>query len=145
MPYTTVPLVASEFKSLTISASTTVTIAETDEFISQHDALIDARLGARFVTPITGAEALKIVKMISTGLTVCRVQDILQVRTGSQKTDKDLVSPKVCKNAERWLDDIVNGRLTLKDATLLSTADGWASGNLDNSVEPFFERTLDQW
>ncbi len=145
MPYTTVAAVQAEFKKLTISATTNLTDTEVNEFISQHDAIIDARLGGRFVTPITGTEALKIVKLISTGLTVCRVQDVLHVRTGSQKTDKDLIRPKVCKNAEMLLEGIVSGKVKLGDATLITGGDGFNSGNVDNSVEPFFERGVDQW
>lgn len=145
MSYTTTPAIASEFKKITFDADTSVTAVEVDGFIDELEAFMNGRLATRFQTPVADPEAVKILKMISTGLTVCRVQDILQVRTGQAKTDKDLVRPKICKDAEKWLDQIVDGQIILQGALLQSSDDGFSSGNADNDVTPFFKRGVDQY
>jgi len=135
--------VASEFKNITFSASTSITDTEVDELIAQSDEIIDGYLTNKYTVPITGAKALKVVKRISIGLTVQRLIPILRVKTGVDKLDQDTQS--ISTNAEKLLKDIISGSLDLSDAEKASTGQGFKSYANDNALEHKFQRGIDQW
>lgn len=146
MAYCSTTEVAAEFKALTFSASTEVTSTECTRFIDEASDLIDAYIASRYAVPVTGgSKALNVLKMVAIGLVACRVQDILEVRTGTPKTDQDLKRPDICKNAMPMLKAIQSGAITLLDATLASSTDGVRSYNSENDVEPYFDRDCVQW
>jgi hypothetical protein len=78
MAYSALSDIQSEFKALTFSASTTPTSTAVGGFITQADAEIDARVGLKYVTPVTGTTSLAILQRISTMLVVGRVKKILE-------------------------------------------------------------------
>ena len=89
MAYTTVDEVKSLFRRLKIEAdtgdektNTVVTTEEVDEFISEADAMIDARLRKCYsVVPITDTEDLKIMSAISKYIVADVIQNIAHLTT----------------------------------------------------------------
>ena len=135
--------VIDEFKSID-TTNGAITTAKIDEWISQADAYIDSRVGLRYETPITGTEALKVVKWISIGLTAQRIAHVLETKSivpvGDQAIPKNLI-----EDAEKKLEMIVNKQMTLSDATEASTHGGVKSYSNDNTVCRTFDQTKDQW
>lgn len=144
MAYCTSSDVTKEFKNITFSATSSVTSDDVTEFISQADAFINSQLANKFSVPITGTEALKIVKRLSIWLVTGRIKSILKVKTGQdigdQGTDSDLI-----KMAKDELKDISKGKASLIDAPLFSTSDGVKSFAVDEGLEFTFKKDVDQW
>ena len=144
MAYCTASDVQSEFKKLTVGASTPVTSTEITEFIVQADALINARLANRWITPITGTESLSIIKMISILLVKERIEKILSVKTGKPEGSQEQDEPAQ-DTGLGMLNQIMDGKLLLTDATLANSKDGVSSYNVDNDIEATFDSTGDLW
>lgn len=147
MAYSTTADVQAEFKSVTFGAGTTPTSTQVDGFISEADAEINARVGLKYTTPVTGAESLKILKTISVGLVAGRIQRILETKQATPElANQDTQVKDLAKEARSKLKEIVAGTLPLPDATLVSTdGDGVKSSNYSAGVEHKFERDTDQW
>jgi hypothetical protein len=143
MAYSTNSDIQSEFKNLSYSSGG-ITSAEVDEFISQEDAFIDGIAGQKYATPITGTEALKIIKTISIHLVANRVKTILAVKTGISQTEQDSVS-NLATMAKEKLKMIAEGTLILSDATLGKASDGVDSFSVSDDIEHIFKRDIDQW
>lgn len=145
MAYSVTSDVASEFKKITFDANSSVTSTEVTEFISQIDAWIDGVLTSKYETPVTGTESLKILKMISIGLTVQRLIPILRVKTGVENLDQDTQS--VVSRAQDLLKDIKKNDLILTDAVKKTTHEGFKSYTSDNSdtIDFTFKVGTDQW
>lgn len=153
MAYATHSDVSAEFKGITFSASTAITSTEVTEMISQEEATLDARLSKRYVTPITGTEALKIMKRLSIQMTKSRIVDILQVKTGDAKVDQGSSGFPIREQVEALLKMIIAGEMDLTDATLREASQGVSSYNSENIVHPTptpstyrtFTRDSDAW
>lgn len=146
MAYCTNTEVQNECKGLDYNSSSAITTTKVDAFIGQADAYIDSRLGLRYVTPITGAGALLVVKMISTYLVADRVQSILKTLTGNAQRDQNNIPEDTLgKKAERMIKAILAGEMTLSDATLVSSSEGVHSTTYDDEIEHTFEQGVDQW
>ena len=143
MAYASTSDVTNEFKSLTLNDAS-VSSAKVTEWLAQADAYINAKLGLRYVVPITGTAALIIVKQIETWLVAGRVKDVLEVQSGSTKADQG-TRGDLGKKAEAMLSEIVAGKMKLTDATLATSADGVRSFNVDESEEHTFKKGEDQW
>lgn len=144
MAYSVYGDVQSEFKDLDLSSTTKIKDTEVTQFIVESDAYIDGRLSKKYVTPITGTEALKIVKTISIKLTACRVWGILEVAT-KEKKDR---GKALCKEALDMIDQILSDNakeLELTDAVLNTTDHGIVASNYENDIDPIFEKETDQW
>ena len=143
MAYSTNSDIQSEFKSLTYN-SNGITSAEVDAFIEQEDAYIDGIVGRKYVTPITGTYALRIMKTISVQLVASRVKRILAVKTGIASTDQDSMGD-LFQMAKTKLDDIAEGRLILSDAVLARASDGVDSFAVSDDIKHIFKRDEQQW
>lgn len=144
MAYSTVAQIESEFKNVDFNANSAVTDTEVGDIISQTDAEIDARLGVKYIVPITGAVSLLILRTISTYITCARVSKIIEVKTG--ESDKD--QPRRIEEratAIKMLNEIVEGKMLLSDATEISTRGGVRSYTYENNIESTFDVTKDQW
>jgi len=145
MAYCTSSDVQAEFKALEWN-STAITSAKVTEFIVQADAFINAKLGKRYVTPITGTESLSIVKMISIYLVADRVKKILYTLTGNQTTDQISERRKsMTEMALAMIDDILAGDMDLPDATLRDSSGGVSSYTYENDFEHTLSRDEVQW
>jgi hypothetical protein len=152
--YTTAAAIQAEFKSLTFSGTTAVTSDDVTEFIAQEEAALDGRLAKKYVVPITGTEALKVAKMLSTLYVKARIMDILAVKTGDPKADQGSTGSSLRKRADEMVKQIVDGSFKLTDATSAESTDGvadYVSGNLDEgdceppSIARTFRRDFTQW
>ena len=143
MAYCTTDHVQEEFKDQTFTTSTKVTLADVTRFILESDALINSKLGLKYQTPITGTNALILMRMISVWLTKSRILDIFAVKTGRTETDQDGGTETAAK-ANKLLQDIVDGAVALSDATLLSSDYRISSYSLEHDLENVFEKGVDQ-
>lgn len=140
MAYSVAADIESEFKKLSFTTGP-VSTAEVTEFIVQADAIIDSKIGRRYVTPVTAdASALSILKFISIGCVVQRVRDILEVKNISRQVDQEVKREDIGARAKKLLDQIANKLLDLPGATLVSTGDGVNSFNADNGTEYFHKK-----
>lgn len=150
MSYCSAADVQNEFKNLTFGASTTPTDTQVAAFCDQESAKIDAKLAARFVTPITGAVSLALLKPFAIALVANRVAAILRVKTGDKGIDQGPSVFMSRKDAEAGIQAMYEGKIQLLDATLISGADGvrsWVgdAGTDDVSNVPNFNRGVAQW
>ena len=149
MPYATSSDIASEFKGTTFGSSTTVKAAEVTEFISQEEAVINATISNRYEIPITGTEALKVLKSISIAYVAYRVAEIINLKKDIPLPEK--VEPQTLdkgskfREAQKRLLAIRDGKIILTDAVAVSSGQGVESYNSDNNILPIFERDKDQW
>lgn len=125
MAYTTTSDIQAEFKSLDLSTSTALTTAKVSEFIVQQEAALNASISKKFATPVTtSADALSIMKMIATLMVKARCLDMLQVKTGDQKTDQGVTGDTLRKQAQEYITAILDGSMNLPGATLSETGGG---------------------
>lgn len=144
MAYSTNSDVRLEFKAMTLNSSTSSILDTTvDGFIAQADALINSKIGLKYVVPVTGAESLKILKTISIYLVADRMAKILQVKT---ITEENQTAEKSLRDiAMEMIKDIIDGILLLSDATLKSSGHGFNSFAVDNDLDYTFKKATDQW
>jgi len=149
MPYATVVEIASEFKSITFDSNSALTDTEVGAILDQTDALINAHVTQRYVTPITGDESLLILKKIEIDFVAYRVAKILNLKKEIPLPDnvviQDLNSGAAFKTSSKMLERIFEGKILLPDAPLNTSATGFSDYNSTNSVEPIFERDIQQW
>lgn len=145
MAYSTVEQVAAEFKGITFTDTSSITITEVERFISEADAVIDGRLGQTFVVPISGTISLLIVQNISIWLVAQRVKDIQSLKTGNAPTNQIERENRLDAKAMKMLDDILNEDILLPDATLIKSTGTVSASNVTNNVERIFKRDDVQW
>ncbi len=149
MAYATNAQVASEFKSITFSSSSTVTNTEVDRFIDEADAEINSVISGKYVVPIVqvdSPESFKIVRMISIWLVADRVRQIMQVKPISFSNVEQGTRPSNSAAAARkLLEKIRTGGIELDDAELASINQGFRSFSIDDDLEHTFKKGVDQW
>lgn len=145
MAYSTVAQVASEFKNITFSATTSITESEVERFIDESDALIDAKLSQVYVTPVTGTVSLLVVQQISIWFSAQRVRDIQMLKTGQNNTNQLDGGKRLDDMAMERLDQILDDELPLPDATLLQASGAVKSYNASNNISGIFKRDSQQW
>lgn len=144
MSYAVYGDVQAEFKDITFSSTTKVKDTEVTEFIVQADALIDAKVGMKYETPVTASGSLPILKMICIMLVSSRVKKILQVKTPEAEKNQE-AAPDESRLAMKMLEEISSGKLPLPGATLATSHDGVASYNVDEGICHTFKKGEDQW
>lgn len=147
MGYCVVADVQADFKATQFNASSLVTDTAVTQFIVEASSLIDAHVGSRYVTPITGTMALSLMSLFCRTLVADRVRGILankqQVSTdANQQVKSDGFSTKDVMKA---LQDIKDGVTTLTDATLLNVNASFYSENYSTGVNPRFNKNRRQW
>ena len=148
MAYCTTDHVAGEFKGIVFNSTSTVTESEVIRFIAEAGAEINSTLSSRYSVPITGTESLILIRQINIMLVAQRVKDILTVKTGVTAPDQGNNQGNTIRldiTARKMLQNIISEKINLTDATLLDSQSGVASYNVTNSIEPFFEKGVDQW
>lgn len=137
--------VINEFKALVTSGGAAITTTKIDEWITQAEGLINGMISNKYVTPVTGTESVKILKMITIWLVADRIKEILKVKNVNEDVDQGVKDGSLYKRALDMLKDISKGTLPLTDATLLSSQDGLRSYAADVGLEYTFKRNTDQW
>lgn len=138
--------VESEFKDLTLSASTSVTDTEVDAWCEQESAVIDGLIQNRYDVPVTGTAALLILKAIAIMLVKARLISVMSVKTPIDTTKQDPDSQKLKDQAMKLLDLIAKGKLALVDAVLAGSGTGGMTSYLiDRTVCPEFAVDSEKW
>lgn len=147
MAYCEVSEIEQDFKDMSITSSSNVSIADVEGFIVECDALIDAYIGNRYVVPVTAGAGLTLLKLLSRSLVVARIKRLLAVKqeksTDANQNVADLfLSPtQVMKILENIRDDVTS----LAGATALVSSGGFYSSNVANSVTPVVKKDEKQW
>ncbi len=147
MAYAELEDIQAEFKGVTFSGSTHVTDDEVSAFIVQTDALINAYVSKRYLTPVSNTtDGFQFLKMICSGIVSERVRAILEVKQATNKEgNQNPKRPYDLSNATKLLKDIANGTLPLAGATVLSAGSGLYSENSANDIQPEFRKNSAQW
>jgi hypothetical protein len=144
MAYATQEEIEGDFKNVTFTTATSVTTADVARFIDEASALIDAKVGMVYTVPVTGPNALLVLKTICIDLVCPRIKRILDVKTGAEETEQG-VKGTVEGAAMRRLNDIVARKLLLSDAVSLEAGEGVSSYAVNNSLEHTFKKGERQW
>lgn len=143
MAYCTSDQLAAQFKGgEAFTTSTEPTLAAVQAWIEEADAKINSALAGRYVVPITGTEALLVVRSISLDMVRARVQDFLEVKTGQDNTSQGKGPAGPAETAAKLLKSISEGKMELRDATKADENDGIRSSVLSDETEPYF--TIDE-
>lgn len=143
MSYCLVADVEILFKNIDFTTSTSVLTADVEALIDLNSAVMDGRVSSRYVTPITGAESLKIMKRVCSWLTAADVDEI--IRKGSVSADERVTRAETYrKMAYDILDKIESGELLLADASS-SSADVFVNKLYNDAVEPEVDKDKVQW
>jgi hypothetical protein len=150
MAYSTIDDVQALIKWLIFTASSKVTSADvTNIHIPEADAYIDSRIASVYVTPITDATDLKVLKFISERIAACNIAKILVLQTSG---DLPEIVKTWCDDAETRLNEIVTKTITLPNTTPQDSTRGLysftAHGSADNDyddVDPLWCLDKEQW
>lgn len=149
MAYATSTDIASEFKNITFDSSSAVTDAEVDGFIEQEEAVINATISNRYEIPVTGTEALKVLKKVTIDYVACRVAKILNLKKDIPIPEKfvpqTLNECAAFRESQKLLFKIRDGKMILADAEAVSSEQGVKSYNASNNICPLWERDTKQW
>jgi len=108
-----------------------------DDYIPDIDAEIDSKLAGRYGTPITGAEALKVVNSIATRLVAIRVWGIVFTgQTGETGIPEDW------KRAVTLLNDLAAGKADLTDAAAIGEQTAAHAGSPEMTMRDLREDPL---
>ncbi len=140
--YCTVANLEKFLPDVTFDATSKIKETEVLEFISGHSATIDSRVNANYVTPITGTQALLVVKKICEYLSIADVGPIV---IGGFGEATDEATPKdYAKEAMDMLDKIESGELDLVDASK-RTGVNFYNYNRVNDITPKMKKETTQW
>ena len=149
MAYATQADIAAEFKNLTFGANKGLTDTEVTELIAQEEATINAIIANRYEVPITGTEALKVMKGISIAFVAYRVAKILNLKKNipipKEMIPQELDEGSMFRVAQKRLKAIQSGKIILNDAVVRSSTQGIKSYNAENNICPLWERDTNQW
>jgi phage gp36-like protein len=151
MAYAAISDIEAEFREITFddASGDALTEAEITEFISQEEAVINAMISNRYEIPVTGTEAVKVMKSISIAFVAYRVAKILNLKKEVPIPEKfvpqQLNEGAAFVKAKAQLKAIQSGKIILKDAVALSLGQGVNSYNYENSISPLWERDTPQW
>jgi hypothetical protein len=149
MAYATKDEILSMFRNLDMSVSNpAITEAEITDFISETEAEINAKIGTLYSMPITGTEALLVLKRLTKYGVACIVDDILNDYSEADK------KPTWCKKFNQLMNDIVppskDGRqpeptMKLPDAGYIGTSTQRGRVFISATEGTVFKKNGDNW
>lgn len=147
MAYTTFAQVQEDFKDMAFTSTSNVRDTDVTQFIKEHDALINAKVGQVYVVPITTGEGLDLMSLLSRSLTAARIKRIMEVKQeksidANQNVVSTLLTPK---EVMKILDDISKKNMVLDGGVLLSSTGGFSNGNNNRGVKPVVRKDIKQW
>lgn len=148
MGYCTQADIEMDFKGLVISNTAVITPALITEWIEQESNYIDARIGLRYIVPVTaGAAALSILKRIAIFRVGERVKNKLEVKSNvSQKESEEKYIENYVRTPNDDLTAIAKGTLLLSGATLINTQGAGVSSFTSDLCNPhLFDVRKQQW
>jgi hypothetical protein len=140
--------IEGELKGINFKADTAMTSAQVTKFIKQESAMMNGKLSRKYATPILSEdyeEAYLILNKICTHLVAERIRYKLDIKSGSDTTDQDLVKNKAYSD----LEDILTGKIILSGVPTVSTNGGVSSNCLEDGCDVNdcheFKSGVDQW
>jgi len=146
MTYALIADIEEEFRKIKLDGTEDITNIQ--PFLDQADAEINLCLSNKYEVPIKGIESLKVLKRIEIAIVSARVAAKLDLKhfPNQESTIKQEFNKKDFANmAKEQLDDLKNEKITLIDATLLSSDFGMSSTLVDDCIVGEFEKGVDQW
>lgn len=148
--YCTVEDVKSDFKNISFTATSSVTIEEVEKIIAQESAYINGRICKLYVTPVNenlAPVSFSILKRINIFLAADRVRHILYTKTGMEDKDQDTKGTRsISRNPRKDLDEILNGKLDLCDAERVGSDIGFdTSDDVRDCCSQQFDVNKQQW
>lgn len=148
--YCTVDDIASDFKNIVFSTTSSVKISEVEEIIKQEAAYIDGRICSIYKTPVVQVDSpisFEILRRINIFLASDRVRHVLFVKTGNDNKDQDTKGlHSLSRNPRKDLDEILNGKLNLCDAEKLNSNIGFdVSSAAPDCCSNVFDTRKQQW
>ena len=145
--YCAVSDIQADFKAISFTSGSNITSAAVTQFILEASALIDAYVGQRWVTPITGTSSLLLMQTFCRTLVADRVRGIL---ANKQQTNTDANAAAKgdgysVKDVMKALTDIKNGDMQLSDAQLILSDAGFYSQNNATAQQARFKKNVRQW
>lgn len=137
MAYCTSADIQAMIKDPTFTSATKVTLSEISDIIDQMDDLINARLNTIYVTAITGAKSLKIMKLVSQLLTSAEVWR--RLKPANLPQGETSLSAQWDSRAEKILSAIVKGDMQLEDAEQISIVERSNEALMDSGVNNLVE------
>lgn len=146
MAYGAIADVEAYFKSIDFGAGTAAVVdAEVTDLIDRASARVDSKISKRYVVPVTGTEAVKVLTDIVVKIVAATVIRILNSTVGVSENELNRAAA-LEKSTEIDLKDLMDGKSLLTDATLASaTALDPTSYNYVNDEQPTWEKGVDQW
>ena len=145
MPYCVTADITSNFGDIEFSATSKVTTTDITNLIDSESNYIDSYLYSKYIVPVligTAPLAYALLKRICIFRVSERVRGILQIKSGETQLDQDTKAPLVNPDAD--LKKIIDGKLSLMDATYRTTEDGLSFGVPDITLYPF-DPAKQQW
>lgn len=146
MSYISVDDVLLEFKALTVNASTAITSAKIQQYITTEEAVINGKIAGLYSVPIAASASISfsIMQGLALAAVRARILPIVAVKTGKDDLDQGGASD-LREYVKETLDMIRNREMILVDATLVDANGGIDSYNVDESVEAVFDKDVEQW
>lgn len=139
MAYAVVSDIQSEFKNTSFTTTSSLTSTEVTELITQTENKVNAELAQVYVTPVTNATDVSILKTIVIYFVKHRVQEILALKSGEKLDSED--QSNLEDKAQEMLDKIIDRKL-LHNTTRKSTNNsGIEDYNSNNSIRATFDLT----
>lgn len=144
--YAAVTDIEAEFRSLIASAGESVTTAKVTEWITQEEAALDGQVGTIYSTPVTGAQGIAIMKLMTTLMVKARITDMLPVKTGTRPPDQGKSEGELLRErVDKMLEKILKRDMVLPGAPLAQSAGAVSSYTEDNDIEREVFKDEDNW
>lgn len=146
MAYTDLAEIESYYMGIDIVSGqdSLITPDQVASFISQADAIINARLSKYYVTTFTDPDDLLIIKTLSSYMVVCRLDGRLRENDEENKFN---FKRNLCKEAENLLKQIINGDIELKttkvDPSVSEPAFEFNTADSDGDEVPYYQKIKD--
>ena len=121
MAYADISDIEGDLNGVDFSESTSLSESQVTEMIEQESAVIDQYLSAKYETPVTDSEALKVCKKICVDLVVHRVAKVLEIDGDTDAPDPNMYQSSrgaAFKNSRQMLRDFASGALPLNGASI---------------------------
>ncbi len=146
MSYCDQAAVAEEINGLTAFTTTSnPTLTTVQNWIAQVDALIEAKVGLRYVTPVTATAALAVLEAIAVMMVSSKVRRRLNRSGPSSDVAGKVIVTDTWDQAQKMLDKIVNGEMKLDGAELINSEAGVSAFSTSLCTPHVFKKDCEQW
>lgn len=142
--------IEGELKGVSFETDTTVTSTNINSMLAQESAVIDQYLSAQYVTPVTDASALLVLKKICIDFTVYRIVKILKTKSKAPLPDTNMYQEvnegSAYRESKKLLTMYQSGQMSLNGASRIgSKANIISISPKKNTSERVFKKDEQQW